>query len=319
MSHIYQPAMLIELLKSKGSSTVSDIAKALLEHDQSQIEYYEQITKNMVGRVLTDNNGITRKLKSGNRVAGYEIPDFDQLTHSEVLALIGLCESKITDYVANRGDRIWSHRRKSAGYVSGTLRYEVLKRAKFRCELCGVMVADKALEVDHIVPRNHGGTDDISNFQALCYSCNAMKRDRDDTDFRGIAESYNDRELGCPFCKADHTRIIAENALCYAVEDSFPVTPHHTLIIPKRHVSGFFDLYQPELNAIHALLAQLKQRIENSDNMVRGFNVGVNSGEAAGQTIFHCHVHLIPRRKGDIDNPRGGVRGVIPEKQNYAP
>ena len=319
MAHVYQPAMLIELLKSKGSSMVSDIAKALLAHDQSQIEYYEQITKNMVGRVLTDNNGITRKPKHGNRVAGYEIPDFDQLTHSEVLALISLCESKITDYVAKRGDRIWSHRRKSEGYVSGTLRYEVLKRAKFRCELCGVMDADKALEVDHIVPRNHGGTDDISNFQALCYSCNAMKRDRDDTDFRGISDSYEKREEGCVFCEVEDAKIIAANALCYAVEDNFPVTPQHTLVIPKRHVSGLSDLYQPELNAIHALLAQLKQRIENSDNTVRGFNVGVNSGEAAGQTIFHCHVHLIPRRKGDIENPRGGVRGVIPEKQNYAP
>jgi ATP adenylyltransferase len=250
-------------------------------------------------------------------VAGYEIPDFDQLTHSEVLALTALWESKIADFVESRGDRIWSHRRKSAGYVSGTLQYEVLKRTKFRCELCGVINAAKALEVDHIVPRNNGGIDDISNLQALCYSCNAMKRDRDDTDFRGISDSYDKREQGCIFCEVADTSIIAENALCYAVEDSFPVTPQHTLVIPKRHVSGFFDLYQPELNAIHALLAEVEQRIEQSDNSVRGFNVGANSGEEAGQTIFHCHVHLIPRRAGDIDDPRGGVRGVIPDKRTY--
>lgn len=95
------------------------------------------------------------------------------------------------------------------------------------------------------------------------------------------------------------------------------MTPHHTLVIPKRHVSGFFELYQPELNTIHAMLAAQKQRIEKDDGTVRGFNVGVNTGTAAGQTVFHCHVHLIPRRDGDVDNPRGGVRGVIPEKQDY--
>lgn len=86
----------------------------------------------------------------------------------------------------------------SEGYISGTIRYEVLKRAKFRCELCGVSAEIKALEVDHIVPRNKGGSDDPSNFQALCYSCNAMKRDRDDTDFRKVVESYQHRERGLP-------------------------------------------------------------------------------------------------------------------------
>jgi 5-methylcytosine-specific restriction endonuclease McrA len=80
-----------------------------------------------------------------------------------------MCAEKIDQYVDKRGDRIWSHRRKSTGYISGTLRYEVLKRAKFRCELCGVSADEKALEVDHIIPRQIGGPDDISNLQALCY------------------------------------------------------------------------------------------------------------------------------------------------------
>ena len=185
----------------------------------------------------------------------------------------------------------------------------MLKRAKFRCELCGILDTDKALEVDHIVPRNHGGIDDISNLQALCYSCNAMKRDRDDTDFRGVSESYGKREAGCPFCEMEEPRVIASNALCYAIRDKFPVTEHHTLIIPKRHVSDFFELYQPEINAVHSLLGGMKQQVEELDSSVTGFNVGMNSGEAAGQTVFHCHVHLIPRRKGDVENPRGGVRG----------
>jgi diadenosine tetraphosphate (Ap4A) HIT family hydrolase len=317
MSHVYQPAMLIELLRSGGSASVETIAKALLSHDQSQIEYYEQITKNMVGDVLSARNGITEKVKAGRRVQGFQIPGFEQLEQTEVEALISSCESKIAQYIESRGERIWSHRRKSAGYVSGTLQYEVLKRAKFRCELCGILDADKALEVDHIVPRNHGGTDDISNLQALCYSCNAMKRDRDDADLRGVADSYHNREADCVFCEIEDQRIIASNALCYAIRDKFPVTEHHTLIIPKRHVSDFFGLYQPEINAAHSLVTALKNQIEEFDHFVAGFNVGINSGEAAGQTIFHCHIHLIPRRKGDMEDPRGGVRGVIPERRMY--
>jgi ATP adenylyltransferase len=99
--------------------------------------------------------------------------------------------------------------------------------------------------------------------------------------------------------------------------DKFPVTEGHTLIIPKRHVAKYFELYQPELNAAQSLLSQMKQEIARTDGKVGGFNMGVNDGVSAGQTIFHCHIHLIPRREGDVENPRGGVRGVIPAKQNY--
>ena len=144
-----------------------------------------------------------------------------------------------------------------------------------------------------------------------------MKRDRDDTDFRGVAESYANRETGCVFCQTVQAKIIAENELCYAVRDNYPVTRLHTLVIPKRHVADYFNLYQPELNAASALLSTLKADISAADGAVTGFNVGVNAGASAGQTIFHCHIHLIPRRGGDTANPRGGVRGVIPGKQSY--
>lgn len=317
MAHIYQPVMLKELLLKGGQLSVEDIAKSLLAHDQSQIEYYEQITKNMVGKVLTDNNGITERIKDGTRIKGFTISGYQSLSSDEIKSLVDLCDTKIKDFVDARGSEIWDHRRRSSGYISGTLQYEVLKRAKFRCELCGIMDADKALQVDHILPRNHGGTDEIINLQALCYSCNAMKRDRDDTDFRGVAESYQNREAGCIFCDIEEGRVIASNSLAYAIRDKFPVTELHTLIIPKRHIAGMFDLYQPELNAIHQLIRQLKDEILQIDNSVMGFNVGVNDGEVAGQTIFHCHFHLIPRRKGDTDNPRGGVRGVIQNKKIY--
>ena len=312
MSHIYQPAMLVELLRKGGKASVTEIAQALLSRDTSQIEYYEHITKNMVGKVLTKNRGVTEKDKNTYVLKGYA-----ELSTNDIEALIDLCVGKIDQYLESRGDRIWSHRKKSSGYLSGTLRYEVLKRAKFRCELCGTSADQKALEVDHIVPRNFSGTDDQSNLQALCYSCNSMKRDRDDTDFRQVAPSYEVREDGCIFCEIFRGRIIAENELCYAIRDQYPVTKHHTLVIPKRHVSDYFDLYQPERNAVHSLLDQQRSLIQEIDPTVTGFNAGTNSGKDAGQSVFHCHVHLIPRRKGDTGNPRGGIRGVILGKQTY--
>lgn len=312
MSHIYQPVMIQALLASSGATSVNEIARALLSHDQSQIEYYEGITKNMVGKVLTKNRGITEREKSTYRLNGFE-----ELEPHEISNLIALCEEKIEEYIAKRGKAIWEHRRKSSGYVPGTARYEVLKRAKYRCELCGISAEEKALEVDHIIPRNKGGTEDLSNFQALCYSCNAAKRDRDTTDFRRMAEAYGIRCPGCAFCELPEERIIAENELALAFRDGYPVTEHHTLIIPKRHVSEFFDLFQPERNAMQSLLEEQRQSILDIDGAVSAFNIGINAGEAAGQTIFHCHMHLIPRRKADMKDPRGGVRGVIPEKQKY--
>ena len=311
MSHIYQPVMLIELLRREGSASSSQIAKALLSRDGSQVEYYENITKNMVGKVLTKSRGITSREKNQ-----YSLIGFDGLSDEEKTKLIELCESSIEEFLEKRKDP-WSHRRKSSGYISGTVRYRVLSRAKFRCELCGISADHKALEVDHIVPRNKGGSDDESNLQSLCYSCNAMKRDTDDTDFRQIKESYEYRESGCLFCEIPADRVIAENELAYAILDAFPVTEQHTLVIPKRHVEDFFSLYQPERNAIQQLLDERRQAILDSDTTVTGFNVGNNIGEDGGQTVMHCHTHLIPRRSGDTADPRGGVRGVIPEKQKY--
>ena len=312
MSHIYQPVMLIELLERRGSASVTEIARALLGHDVSQVEYYEHITKNMVGKVLTNSRGITSKEKNQYTLIGSE-----ELTDDERSQLITHCQNKIEEFLGKRGDKVWEHRRKSSGYISGTIRYEILKRAKFRCELCGISAKQKALEVDHIIPRNHGGTDDQSNLQALCYSCNAMKRDRDTTDFREVNTSYDHRESGCIFCEMPSERVIAENELAYAILDAFPVTEGHTLIIPKRHVSDFFSLYQSERNAMQRLLEEQRQNILNADSTVTGFNIGNNVGEDAGQTVMHCHTHLIPRRIGDVEEPTGGVRGVIAEKQKY--
>jgi diadenosine tetraphosphate (Ap4A) HIT family hydrolase len=113
----------------------------------------------------------------------------------------------------------------------------------------------------------------------------------------------------------EHTAV--QNPLAYGVHDTSPVTPLHTLILPKRHVANYFDLDAKEKGAINELLQQSRLDILALDPSVKGFNIGINVGEVAGQTIFHCHVHLIPRRLGDVANPRGGVRAVIPGKASY--
>src|SRR5215471_3447135 len=202
MPHIYQPVMLMQLLRSNGRSSIRDIATAILERDESQIEYYEEITKNMVGRVLRSHDVVAREDSS------FVLIDYDSLTPKQRNDLIEACQSKVNEYLQKRGEAIWEHRRRSAALISGTIRYEVLKRAAFRCELCGVCADLKGLEVDHIHPRNRGGTDDLENLQALCYSCNAMKRDRDNTDFRPVKGSYDERDSGCPFCEINNERIL---------------------------------------------------------------------------------------------------------------
>ena len=312
MSHIYQPVFLKALLDNNGSATANTIAKAILEYDSTQLEYYEEITKKVPAKVLL-NTGLIAKDSDTYRLAD----DFNRLTLAEARLLGSYCDQRLAEYLLKRGDRPFYHRKKKSGYISGSIKYEVLKRAKSRCESCGISNREKALEVDHIIPRNHGGTNEISNLQALCYSCNAMKRDTDDTDFRDVIKSYADRKSECLFCEIPKERVIDENELAYVIEDGFPVTPKHALVIPKRHVASYFELHQPEINACNQLLEKTKESILATDSDVTGFNVGINVGEDAGQTIFHCHIHLIPRRKGDVEKPKGGVRGVIPGKQSY--
>jgi ATP adenylyltransferase len=309
MSHVYQPVMLATILEHDGKCSTTDIARAILDRDQSQIEYYENIVGNMVGQVLR-RHGIVKK-----EGRDYLLDVDKKLSPEQIASLAGLCESKIDEYTTKRGERIWQHRKLASGDISGSIKYIVLKNAHFHCELCGVSADMRALEVDHILLRNHGGTDDLSNLQALCYSCNSMKRDTDDTDFRKVRESFKHREPSCAFCEIPPERIIFETELAYAIRDVYPVTALHTLIIPKRHSPDYFALGRSETNGCGELILKAKRDIEEKDQNVCGFNIGINNGEAAGQTVFHCHMHLIPRRKGDVANPRGGVRRVIPRPE----
>ena len=122
----------------------------------------------------------------------------------------------------------------------------------------------------------------------------------------------------CIFCNKTNCKVISSTKHFFIIRDTaYPVTKHHTLIITHRHVDDYFDLNKEEINDLDKILKNQKRELKQLDKDISAFNIGVNIGRDAGQSIMHCHIHLIPRRKGDVEDPRGGVRGVIPEKQKY--
>jgi len=132
----------------------------------------------------------------------------------------------------------------------------------------------------------------------------------------GAPAVSTDKEKGCPFCNVNEDRILMENEKAMAIRDNFPVNPGHTLVVSKRHTGDWFDVSREERDAIMDLVGQVKMKLDR-EIQPAGYNIGTNVGEAAGQTVMHIHVHVIPRMKGDVDDPRGGVRLVIPERGNY--
>ena len=124
----------------------------------------------------------------------------------------------------------------------------------------------------------------------------------------------------CPFCNIataiEKERILYEDSTWIAILDRYPVSKGHTLLIPKRHCETYFDLNFLEMESLAVNIGVVKRLLDKKYNP-NGYNIGINCGEAAGQTVMHCHVHIIPRYDGDCENPRGGVRGVIPSKQSY--
>lgn len=122
--------------------------------------------------------------------------------------------------------------------------------------------------------------------------------------------------MKCPFCDPSERSRVLEDELCYATWDSYPVSDGHLLLVPFRHVNDYFSATDAEKTSLWTLLDRAKPILDERFK-ADGYNVGVNIGEAAGQSVFHLHVHVIPRYAGDVENPRGGVRAVIPEKRLY--
>ena len=309
MSHIYQPLLIRTLVDAGGSATIRQLANAFLSQDESQLIYYEDRIKQMPLKILGKHGIVT---KDGDLV----VLNAGKLTLEQKAKIKMLCEQKLQEYVAKRGLSIWDYRLLDKDPIPDSLYYRVLKESGGRCALCGTTRDDRPLHVDHIKPRSRGGKTEYENFQVLCSKCNLTKGNRDETDLRQSVIPDNDPE--CRFCpdKVKH-RIVAEYDSVYAMKDGYPVSEGHHLILPKRHAADWFSISEKERQDADALIRILKNRLSEADKTITGFNIGVNCGESAGQTIFHAHIHLSPRRDGDTPKPRGGVRGVIPGKMGY--
>jgi len=305
MSHIYQPLLIKTLVEADGSATVRQLAQQFVLEDESQLKYYENTIKRMPVKVLK-SHGIVSDQKS---LISLNIKKF---TFKEKAQLKGICEEKIQQYLEKRGLATWDYRF-SADPVPDSIRYKVLKAGKQRCALCGITAKDRMLDVDHIIPRSRGGSSKEENLQVLCAKCNRSKGNKDDTDFRDAGKNVKDSN--CPFCNG--VKSVSENNSVFAMKDNYPVTKGHHLIIPFRHTYDYFAMTKTERDDATELIRVLKNKLEQKDPTITGFNIGMNSGESAGQTVMHSHIHLIPRRDGDTKKPRGGVRGVIPDKMSY--
>lgn len=308
MQHIYLPLLIGKLVDQDGAATLRQLAESVLLHDESQVMYYEKRLKDMPLRVLKKHGIITHE----NNLVSLST---NKLTFEQKSQLRMLCEKALREFIVKKGLGIWDYRMLDTDPIPDSLRYRVLKESEGRCSLCGATKKERPLDVDHIIPRSKGGKNEYANLQVLCSKCNRSKGNKDDTDFRG---EIADTGEGCPFCyEHAKNKIIEEYDSVFAIKDGFPVCDNHLLIIPKRHTADYFTLTEKEKRDTDKLIQILRKRISEGDSSVTGFNIGVNCGESAGQTIFHCHVHLIPRRDGDTQNPRGGVRGVIPDKMGY--
>lgn len=305
MSHIYQPLLIKTLVESEGIISTRKLALEFLKMDESQIQYYERVVKTMPVKVLLNHDVIK---KNDNQIS----LNTRKLNFDQRQKLISLCESKLNEFLESRGLKLWDYRLID-NPVPDSLRYKVLKKSNHRCELCGSTKYDRPLDVDHIIPRSRKGKTEESNLQVLCSKCNRSKGNKDDTDFRDT--EFVDKVKDCSFC--NDIEIIEEHGSVFAMKDNYPVTKGHHLIIPFRHTDDYFSMTKTERDDATELIRVLKNRLESKDKTITGFNIGMNSGESAGQTVMHSHIHLIPRRDGDTKKPRGGVRGVIPDKMSY--
>jgi diadenosine tetraphosphate (Ap4A) HIT family hydrolase len=309
MSHVYQPVLIRSLVDAGGKATLRQLAQAFLVQDESQILYYEDRIKKMPFPVLKKHGVVAR---DGDLVS----LTTKKLTLQQKAHVRMLCEQRLQEFVTKRGLSVWDYRLLESDPVPDSIRYEVLKAADGRCALCGITKKDRPLQVDHIKPRSKGGINAIENLQALCDECNRAKSNRDATDFR--IETASQVLPNCDFCQPRiEGRIVDECESVVAIQDKYPVTEGHLLELPRRHTPDLFGMVERERIDAHNLLRILKTRIQHEDLSVTGFNVGMNCGEDAGQTVMHAHIHLIPRRPGDTARPRGGVRGVIPDRMGY--
>lgn len=281
MSHIYQPVMLKTILAGNGVASRREIAAAFLAEDQSQLEYYDEIVKRYPTQTLKRHGIIDHQRGRYRLCDAYNIVDTD-----ERAALIAICDAKLAEFIERRQQMVWKHRSQNFDPVPGSIRWRILRRAMSRCEACGISAVERALHVDHIIPRSWGGSNDVSNFQALCSTCNVQKLNGDATDFRAAAEALTRRSAECPLCDPPASELVAENAL--AVARAVAGQAGQFQIAPRRHGAGYFALLQPELNAIRALELALTERASAMGLDGRTASIAITAHAAGKHCVVNC-------------------------------
>ncbi|MDI1495040.1 MAG: hydrolase [Cenarchaeum symbiont of Oopsacas minuta] len=277
MTHIYQPIMIKTLLTSNNTATVENIARAFVNSDPSQLEYYKKITKRWPHITLKNHNIINYK----NGLYTLLVED---ITKKQKQKLIELCELRLQEFIDKDPNIKLAHEidKKS---IPGTVRYDVLAKSKGICLACGLKASNGYyLHVDHIIPRSMGGRTELDNLQPLCYKCNTEKRNRDDTDFMKWHKHLNARVKECKLCRP--MKLIRENNMAYAINASRLTT----LITPKRHVGKFIDLIPSERHLCLELVDFIQSNIRKKNNSIK-FEVYFDSNNLLSAKHYSIILH----------------------------
>lgn len=304
MSGLYQPVIIKHLILSGGLAKLEEIAKELTTLDEEAVEDYIQKLK-IHPKAVLKKHGIAEIQEDA-----YELlMDLGDSKEN----LLKICDEKIALFMEQRGIEPG----RPSGW--GAKRVKLLKEHPY-CTLCGARPGKNSeveLDIDHIEPVSKGGSDEESNLQVLCAQCNRAKGNHLIISSVEVHANHLSRSAQCIFCNLPKERIKYQDNYILVIEDGFPVTQGHTLIIPVRHTATSNDLNDMEALLIIKKSKELCESLIGDDKSIKGFNMGFNVGKAAGQTIDHCHFHIIPRRVGDVDDPTGGIRNVIPGKGKY--
>lgn len=309
MTGIYQPVVIRELIKSSnGEVSLEKLAGVIATEDPSSIEYYVQILKAWPHKTLK-KRGICHIPPLSEK---FKFFDDVKVSKPQKNELISICNQKITEWLKKRADDVAD----PSGW--GRLRAELLTKTP-RCELCGAKPTAQngiELDIDHIIPVSKGGKDHPENLQVLCHRCNRGKGNKMLMSVAEAQKAYDRKRPSCIFCNLDR-KPVSSNEHVFAILDKYPVTKGHHLIVPQRHVELATDLKPYETHSILDEAKRLCKMLEKKDRTIKGFNLGFNVGEVSGQTVMHAHFHVIPRRSGDVGDPTGGIRSVIPGKKTY--
>lgn len=310
MTNVYQPVMIEKMLKNGGKASAWSVAKEFLRTDYAQLDYYVHIV-NRWPRDTLKKHGVITETGRGDRNRTFMLT-VSGLTREQRENLVASCRHRLNKYKMCKGLPPHGDGSFSPKAISGSMRYNVLKKSAGRCVACGVSNQERAIEVDHIIPRSKGGPDELSNLQALCYKCNSQKRDRDDLDFLLEINREAFSHKGCFLCKQRKMKM--DNSLAGAAWIRHPYTKPHAVIIPKRHVPNYFELRPPERAMMNDLLEEHLARedpptagysrdrtqtgsmsIEEKFRM-RNFRLDLETSTSVDESR-HCAIHVVPIRK----------------------